>query len=793
MMLFRFTILLSIILFTSCSNPKKSRVSNSNFLAYYNSYFMAEKKFDEALELINKSDTYDNKLSSQAVKLIEESIKNALVVENKFYNSKYIDDAYYLLGRGSYLLGRITASSFYFKEVLNRFPESEYFLDCSIWYAYIKHKVGFYDEAKGISFSLLNDNLDNTQKYLLYYLIANIYHEESNFIERDKYFELAINSTEKSSQKNKIYYFLLTLAEDEGNMILASKYINEIEKNSINNNLSQELLEKWFKYNRIAGNYADILDKIEVLLNKSNYNQVVSYKVEKARTYLQMEDFLKSKDLLEEIIFDYSGNSTYKNQLCEAHNILGEIYLKKLVDFEYADSNFNISSDLLPSSEFGKKSKKYLEYIDDFYAIEEEILYQQSAPSTDELEENSNQFMVPIQNKNQNILDSLAYSAAQIMYFDLDIRDSAIVRLKDIVKNYPNSNYAFKALHVLDIAEPSNGWKEIIIKDYNDSLFKLNNEDSLTVKRDAAWDLLSVSYDRAMSELISISNQYSDSQSLYAAGYISDYIYNDIENSVTYYNEYLFKYPDSDKNKMIESRLNEIQGMIDYEIEYLKQKINYRKSLNWIRNDLKVDSALVYLKLSSEGVELPLRSYSESLILSIENYKNNKELYDSFLNDSLKSNKSIDSVKLNIANFYFQELDFDNKAQKLYKEIIESNSNLNYVNTSLASLSMIEVDAKWDSVLFEQINDSALFKIIINNSLKKDSYKLTGSMNSDSLDNLYYNNLFENLFKIEDLKVDSLDSKVDSLELKEKFNLRRDKLPENDILDSIRVKGDLKN
>jgi len=789
MMLFRFTILLSIILFTSCSNPKKSRVSNSNFLAYYNSYFMAEKKFDEALELINKSDTYDNKLSSQAVKLIEESIKNALVVENKFYNSKYIDDAYYLLGRGSYLLGRITASSFYFKEVLNRFPESEYFLDCSIWYAYIKHKVGFYDEAKDISFSLLNDNLDNTQKYLLYYLIANIYHEESNFIERDKYFELAINSTEKSTQKNKIYYFLLTLAEGEGNMILASKYINEIEKNSINNNLSQELLEKWFKYNRIAGNYADVLDKIEDLLNKSNYNQVVSYKVEKARTYLQMEDFLKSKDLLEEIIFDYSGNSTYKNQLCEAHNILGEIYLKKLVDFEYADSNFNISSDLLPSSEFGKKSKKYLEYIDNFYAIEEEILYQQSAPSTDELEENSNQFMVPIQNKNQNILDSLAYSAAQIMYFDLDISDSAIVRLKDIVKNYPNSNYAFKALHVLDIAEPSNGWKEIIIKDYNDSLFKLNNEDSLTVKRDAAWDLLSVSYDRAMSELISISNQYSDSQSLYAAGYISDYIYNDIENSVTYYNEYLSKYPDSDKNKMIESRLNEIQGMIDYEIQYLKQKINYRKSLNWIRNDLKVDSALVYLKLSSEGVELPLRSYSESLILSIENYKNNKELYDSFLNDSLKSNKSIDSVKLNIANFYFQELDFDNKAQKLYKEIIESNSNLNYVNTSLASMSMIEVDAKWDSVLFEQINDSALFKIIINNSLKKDSYKLTGSMNSDSLDNLYYNNLFENLFKIEDLKVDSLDSKVDSLELKEKFNLRRDKLPENDILD----KGDLEN
>ena len=785
MMLIRFTILLSIILFTSCSNPKKSRLSNSNFLAYYNSYFMAEKNFSEALDLINKSDTYDNKLSAQTIKLIEESIKNALIVENKFYKSKYIDDAYYLLGRGSYLLGRITASSFYFKEVIDKFPESKYFLDCSIWYAYIKHKVGFYDEAKTISFNLLNNDLNNNQKYLLYFLIANIYHDESNFVERNKYFDLAISSSDINSQKNKIYYFLLTLAEDEGNMILASKYINKIENNSINNNLSQELLKKWFKYNQIAGNYTDILDKIEDLLNKSNYNQIVSYKVEKARTYLQMGESLQSKELLEEIISDHSENSTYKKQLCEAHNILGEIYLKKIVDFVYADSNFHISSDLLPTSEFGKKSKKYLEYIDDFYAIEEEILYQQSVPESDELEEDSNQFMTPIPSNKINILDSLAYSAAQIMYFDLDIKDSAIVRLKNIVNNYPNSDYTFKALHVLDIVEPSYGWKEIILKDFSNSFFELSDQDSLTVKRDAAWDLLSVSYDKAMSELVSISDQYSDSKSLYAAAYISDYIYNDIENSVSYYKEYLSKYPDSDKNKMVESRLNEIEGMIDYEIQYLTQKISYRKSLGWLRNGLNIDSALVYLNFSSEGIELPLRSYSESLILSIGNYKNDRESYENFLNDSLKTSKSIDSLKLNIANFYFREIDFDNKAKILYKEIFESNSNLNYVHTSLASLSMIEIDAKWDSVLYEQINDSALFKIIINNSLKKNSYQLTGSMYSDSLDNIYYNNLFENFFEIEDLKNDSLD-------VKDKFNLRKEKSPD-DNRDSLKIKGDLKN
>ena len=433
-----------------------------------------------------------------------------------------------------------------------------------------------------------------------------------------------------------------------------------------------------------------------------------------------------------------------------------------------------------------KNQKKNIEYIDDFYAIDEEIIYQKSVVASDDLDEDKNQFMVPIPSNKINAIDSLAYNAAQIMYFDLQIIDSAIVRFKDIVRNFPKSDYTFKAMHVLDIIEPSYGWKNIILKDFSNSLFELNHADSLASMRDAAWDLLSISYDEAMLKLVSISNEYSDSKSLYAAAYISDYLFNKVEDSVKYYKEYLYKYPDSEKNKMVQSRLNEIEGMVDYEIKYLKQKINYRKSLDFLKSNLNADSALVYLDLSSEGIELPLRSYSESLMLSIENYRSNQELYDNYLEDSLKVNNNIDSVKLNIANFYYQEIDFDDKAEILYKEIIESSSNLNYVNRSLASLSIIEIDGKWDSLLYQQINDSALFNIIINNSLKKDSYNLSGSMFSDSVDNIYYNELFNNLFKVEDLTIDSLD-------LKNKLNLQKEKLIENEKIDSLKINGELKN
>ena len=111
---------------------------------------------------------------------------------------------------------------------------------------------------------------------------------------------------------------------------------------------------------------------------------------------------------------------------------------------------------------------------------------------------------------------------------------------------------------------------------------------------------------------------------------------------------------------------------------------------------------------------------------------------------------------------------------------IENNSNLNYVNSSLASLSLIEKEAGWDSLLFVQINDCTLFKIIITNSLKKEPYKIDGTMISDSLDILRYRNLYNNLFPEINSDNDSL--KVDEeIEIEENEKLIKKNSINNDI------------
>ena len=117
----RYSILLLFTLFFSCSNGNKvGKKSSNNFLAYYNTFYMAEKYFDDALEIIQLNESADNSIPSQALTLLDDAIQNALIIEEKFYNTKYLDDAYYILGMSSYYKKNITSSEYYFNRWRSR-------------------------------------------------------------------------------------------------------------------------------------------------------------------------------------------------------------------------------------------------------------------------------------------------------------------------------------------------------------------------------------------------------------------------------------------------------------------------------------------------------------------------------------------------------------------------------------------------------------------------------------------------------------------------------------------------
>ena len=738
--------LFSFLLF-SCFNSNISQESESDFLAYYNTFYAAEKSFNEALEIIESSDNESFKISEQAILLLEQSIENALIIEKRFSETKYLDDSYYILGRASYLMDKVTVSSYYFKRLLTEFPESNFSSEAYIWLGYINLKIGNVIDAKK-TLSLISQS-SFSEKRLIYILAYEIFIYLDNYEEAEMNLLHAIEYSTKD-QKLSIYKKLFKISENFNIGSNCIKYLDLIEQIISFENMDYELTIKWIEYNLIAENFNRVLDRLDKLISitiKKDY--LAEYIIREAKINILLDNPIKAENTLINFINDNIDNRILKSKISEAYLILGELKLKYGFNILEGESNFQSSIEISSTSKYGKKAKIYIESIDDYLNLIEQVKYEKSIEGI-EIEGNdiNNEFLIPLPDDysvNRN-LDSLYFDLGRLLYFNLNSQDSAIVRFKKIVKEFSQSPYSYKSMIILDMAEPNNNWNDLIDMNSTSLLIfdsELSNE--VELKRNEAWNVLSKSYSESMELFVQLSEEYQDDLALYAAGYISDYMFNDLGNAVSYYNDYLTKFSDSDKVVKVQSRLIEIKEILSNEIDNIKQRKNYRIANFWINNNINIDSTIYYLDNTSKiGLNRSLKSHSQSLISALKDYGTNLEIIN---RDTIDDEIDLDFLKLKIADFLYKEIDYDNLALDYYMNIIENSDNLNYVKTSMASLSYIKPSDKWDSLLFSKVKDSSEFLILLTNSLKSNKYKIMGSSISDSLDFLWYDDLYNTYFK----------------------------------------------
>ena len=128
------------MLILSCSKQKDYDAGN-NFLAYYNTFYLAKQSFDYAVEIISKDEPL-SKPSFSTIQLLDKAIKNALIIENKFYKTKYLDDAFYIIAKSTYLKGKISASRYYFNKIVENYKDSQYYYESLIWLGFINIDLG---------------------------------------------------------------------------------------------------------------------------------------------------------------------------------------------------------------------------------------------------------------------------------------------------------------------------------------------------------------------------------------------------------------------------------------------------------------------------------------------------------------------------------------------------------------------------------------------------------------------------------------------------------------------------
>ena len=116
---------------------------------YFNTFYNAETSFKKALKIIEESPIIeDGKLPSQAKKLLGEAIENSKLVLKEYPDSKYVDDAIFIIAKASFLRDEVAIAESHFNLLLRDYPESKFYSLSEIWLAYTHFRMGMIDSAR---------------------------------------------------------------------------------------------------------------------------------------------------------------------------------------------------------------------------------------------------------------------------------------------------------------------------------------------------------------------------------------------------------------------------------------------------------------------------------------------------------------------------------------------------------------------------------------------------------------------------------------------------------------------
>lgn len=382
---------------------------------YYNTFYNARKAFDKA-ETTRKKTKSLGRSNSGAYKIaIEKSLK---VVENH-PNSKWYDDALYVLGISYYHSGQYLKSERRLRELLAEYPDSKYKREVTLYLAKTKLQQDEITDAMEIFESIFGADYKKSIKAEAAMALGNYHFNNRNYKDSDRFY-LAVRDSLGTEEESKIAQTYIA----DG---LYDQYLFEDALGSYLQllGLNPTTGEKYhalsmasscsYKLQRIA----DGMDYLNTLIADELYfDSVGVLTLRLADGYEQDENIDEAVAMYDEV----ASNEEMKRFSGLAHYRLGLIYQYDFDDLKKAKEHYDKTVEVSRSSDVGRLA---LEKSADIGKIEA-FAHSLDIDSTTTQEE----------------IDAAAhtqYLLAELFWFRLNKPDTAILEMQYLIDSFSNS------------------------------------------------------------------------------------------------------------------------------------------------------------------------------------------------------------------------------------------------------------------------------------------------------------------------------------------------------------------
>jgi TonB family protein len=384
---------------------------------YFNTFYLAKKNFNEAENKREKigSEEAVGGSSGQYQAAIEKSLK--VITEHP--DSKYVDDALYIIGKSYYHLGDFSKAERKFRELLAAYPESDYY-DRSLFYlGKCRLKMEEYILARQ-SFIQVDSITDNEKwKAEAQYMIGEIEFNEGNFEEAVKYFTSYLEKFADAQMAPKVQYKIGEAYDSLENYEASKDAYLKVDDYDPSDSLYFEA-----QFNAGESYYAiGMIDSGYVIFEELSKDE--KYYSSAGLIRLKLAEALEIKGDLESAIEEYSKITEEfqrSDPAARAFYRMGEIYMLEMDDLETAKVMYD------SSKATNRRSEVYQQAVERSANISKLSQFRQAASAEDLEKAAQSQFQL-----------------AELFVFELENPDTAMQEFQVVIDSFPESEYAPKA------------------------------------------------------------------------------------------------------------------------------------------------------------------------------------------------------------------------------------------------------------------------------------------------------------------------------------------------------------
>ncbi len=686
--------------------------------AYFNTFYNAQDAFKNAKIIIDNKKYTETDLPIEAKKFLDEAILNSKITLQNYPNSKWVEEAYYILAVSSLLKEDYKGSKEYFSILMETFPESNYYTESILWLSFCEYSLDNVDSYNNYISKLIvtNKKFNRYQSYIYNQILAKVSIDKNNTEDVYKYLNLCLKNSSSDSEKINIYNQFINYSEniDDYNtlVIYLEKLYDILTDDREKKNIKLTALE----FHKINKNYSYLIAEIERLLNLSSFNDKRLFlNLELGKIYYQMKDYSSAK----QIFYNITSDNSKKKETAEAFYLLAKINIEESFDFSTTKELLEKSKNEKSSSKAGKLAKKTITKIEAL----EDLIYEYNLSTNIDSSQNNEVLRA----------DSLLFYIAESFYFDFSKIDSSILRYKELIEKFPNSNpYAAMSLYALNGIDPINNfidpsessWLDIAKQKFPDYSIENISSQKYIDKLLPMLDLVN-SDNLAEAYILLDEILKNDTELSFYKGLFNEiYFYDTDEMLINYIN---YANTDSDKRNIdtVKEKLSSYYYIINEDIKNLKAQAKLSDCCDKIINNYDLDSIYFCFEeindiddyYSYDSVKVRI---NEIIPGSPSSFKRNMSHFD-ILYNNFQSKFSFISDNIVVDSIYSPNSFSDSLKKMIQSSIItndENNTNpsskiidldrylsryegLNFVDTSKND---IKISKEKDIMKFEDLN-----------------------------------------------------------------------------------------